>query len=86
MLSGLLLLGLFTPRLFLSLVWYHSFRSIYVLSRLGLKAGNILFTCLRTLALDLKLEGGESFLVRPVQFTGDLVAGFMTTIRDLRLR
>jgi hypothetical protein len=73
MLGGLLLLGLFAPLLFLSLVWYRLFQSIYVLSRLGLMAGNVSFTCGRTSALDLKLEGEESF---PVQFTNMDNVGF----------
>jgi len=62
--------------LFLSLVWYRLFQSIYVLSRLGLTAGNVLFTCGQTPALDLKLEDGESFSVRPVQFTSVDKVGF----------
>jgi len=73
MLGGLLLLGLFAPLLFLSLVWYRLFQSIYVLSRLGLMAGNVSFTCGRTSALDLKLEGEESF---PVQFPNMDNVGF----------
>jgi hypothetical protein len=76
MLGGLLLLGLFAPLLFLSLVWYRLFQSIYVLSRLGLMAGNVSFTCGRTSALDLKLEGEESFPIRPIQFTGVDKVGF----------
>ncbi len=81
MLGGLFLLGLFTSLPFLSLVWYRPFRSISVLSHLGLTASNVSFTCRRTPALDQKLESRELFPVRPVRFTGFKLPLVSTTTR-----